>query len=303
MKEKTYLKMTKKQPFRRFKLFKQKYLTKPRLYAFLAKIKLVREVTKYDIEPIYNNSIINKVTMLDEKITTDRGVFNLSFCTRGEKHYAKQWYETKFSKKPKTLFVVYDKMCAYLTVEVHAECEQFEVRLDPFTHVTVRRQNPRFTVKFPKFEKVTAFTSDDDIGVFNFKSYEVNFLNARFADKYTIQIDPDNIKEDNVWECLKESIIRLKNYLNGNNEVINEKLIGVVADGEFITEDGQRLLPNCLCRRCGNPLFKSSVEGYTAQCIFCDEDFYDIEVRKVDPKQYEMVYDFTKELLYHELYE
>ena len=302
MKEKTYLKMTKKQPFRRIKLFKQKYLTKPRIYSFLAKIKLVKEVTKYDIEHIYNNNIVNKVRILGEKITTDRGVFSLSYYTRGENHIAKQWYETKFTKKPKILYVVYDTVCTYLTVEVHADCEKFEIRLDPLTHVNVRKQYPRFTVKFPKVEKAN-FLSPDAIGVFNLKSYEASFLNARFADSYTLKIDPNMINGDTVGECLRESIIRLENYLESHAEVVNEKLIGVVADGEFITEEGQRLLPNCVCSRCGSPLFKSSIEGYTAQCIFCDEDFYDIEVRKVDPKKYEMVYDFWKEELYLKLYE
>ncbi len=31
------------------------------------------------------------------------------------------------------------------------------------------------------------------------------------------------------------------------------------------------------CRRCGSPLFKSFLDGYTYQCFTCDEDFYKFE--------------------------
>ena len=31
------------------------------------------------------------------------------------------------------------------------------------------------------------------------------------------------------------------------------------------------------CFRCGSPLFKSDIAGYTYQCFHCDEDFYAFE--------------------------
>ena len=31
------------------------------------------------------------------------------------------------------------------------------------------------------------------------------------------------------------------------------------------------------CCRCGHPLFKSLLPGYTFQCFTCDEDFYSFE--------------------------
>lgn len=31
------------------------------------------------------------------------------------------------------------------------------------------------------------------------------------------------------------------------------------------------------CRRCGSPLFKSMLPGYSYQCFTCDEDFYKFE--------------------------
>ena len=31
------------------------------------------------------------------------------------------------------------------------------------------------------------------------------------------------------------------------------------------------------CRRCGSPLFKSLLDGYTYQCFTCDEDFCSFE--------------------------
>ena len=31
------------------------------------------------------------------------------------------------------------------------------------------------------------------------------------------------------------------------------------------------------CRFCGSPLFKSRVDGYTYECLECDEDFFAFE--------------------------
>ena len=38
------------------------------------------------------------------------------------------------------------------------------------------------------------------------------------------------------------------------------------------------LMESCgTCCRCGNPLFKSLLPGYSFQCFTCDEDFYNFE--------------------------
>ena len=38
------------------------------------------------------------------------------------------------------------------------------------------------------------------------------------------------------------------------------------------------LMESCgTCCRCGNPLFKSLLPGYSFQCVTCDEDFYNFE--------------------------
>ena len=38
------------------------------------------------------------------------------------------------------------------------------------------------------------------------------------------------------------------------------------------------ILESCgICRKCGSPLFKSLLPGYTFQCFTCDEDFYQFE--------------------------
>lgn len=40
-----------------------------------------------------------------------------------------------------------------------------------------------------------------------------------------------------------------------------------------------------LCPHCHRPLTRSEIKGYKWQCFYCDEDFYDIEVIKVDNKK------------------
>ena len=37
------------------------------------------------------------------------------------------------------------------------------------------------------------------------------------------------------------------------------------------------------CNRCGSPVLKSSVEGYSYQCMNCDEDLYEIETHEGKP--------------------
>ena len=38
------------------------------------------------------------------------------------------------------------------------------------------------------------------------------------------------------------------------------------------------IMESCgICRKCGSPLFKSLLPGYTFQCFTCDEDFYQFE--------------------------
>lgn len=52
---------------------------------------------------------------------------------------------------------------------------------------------------------------------------------------------------------------------------------------DFRAEKGKkyRILKSTdkVCPKCGSPLFRSFIKGYTFQCFTCDEDFYKIEVR------------------------
>ena len=42
------------------------------------------------------------------------------------------------------------------------------------------------------------------------------------------------------------------------------------------------LIPNRKCNRCGAYVLKSYVQGYTYQCMYCDEDLATFETHKVD---------------------
>jgi len=44
------------------------------------------------------------------------------------------------------------------------------------------------------------------------------------------------------------------------------------------------------CKRCGAPLYKSQIEGYTCQCLECDEDFYAIEQNVTEENAAESVF-------------
>lgn len=291
MNEKTYRKMTKNRPMRGLRLFKQNYLTKQRFYAFLSKIRLVREVKFFDFFPITNNDYINSIRLLEDRIKTDRGVFNLSFYCTGIQ-YTNQWYYESIFKFHKRLYTVMDEESISIEAEVRSQCEEFEVRIDPFNHIRVNSRNNKITV-MPQF---TVGEYDEPI---KSKVITVDFKNTRFGTKVTLEADPTGSDiEDIVLECVQRAMVQIRNYIEGNSEAINERLTGVKADGEFLSPDGQRLLPNCICHRCGRPVFKSSVEGYTAQCVFCDEDLYGIEIEKVDPERYKDIYEFNKKLFY-----
>lgn len=45
-----------------------------------------------------------------------------------------------------------------------------------------------------------------------------------------------------------------------------------------------KCLKNRTCPHCGRPVVKSDTPGYIAQCYYCDEDFYDVELGKPKKK-------------------
>lgn len=296
---KAYRKMTKKRPMRGLRLFKQKYLNKQGFYAFLAKIRLVREVSNCFNTLIINNDAINKVRLLEDKIETDRGIFNLSFLCRGRTYTQQCWYESRF-KSHKRLYTVKEEKTLYLEAEVRSQCEEFEVRIDPFNHIRVSRNNCHYHL--PVIKPVKAFMIDDKIKV---KKIDVDFLNARLGVSVVLSAsDPtEETIEELVKECVQKATVQMRNYIEGNSEAINERLTGIKGDGEFITPAGQRLLPNCICHRCGRPVFEPSHGCYVAYCVRCDEDLHRCEIDKVDPERYKDIYELNKEELYQILSE
>lgn len=284
-------------------MFSQKYLTKEYLFYILAKLKIVKMVEEKDTRPIILGNLYR--VMQCDYISVDRGRFAVSHYTEGSvSHYIKR-YESLF--KHRVLFTDIDKWSVSIITKLRAECLEFEVHFDPYNQARVQAKLPRFFVQ--KREPVKPYTGDLKKEDFvEYKPKEIDFSKARLGNSFTLEVeDVDFTKvnetvKDLIDECINKAFTQLQTYIEGNIEEINEKLTGVKADGEFIAPDGQRLLPNCLCTRCGAPLFKSSVEGYSAQCVLCDEDWYSFEVRKVDPKNYEDSYYFNKEYLYRALF-
>ena len=295
MNEKTYLRMTKKRSLRGLRLFKQKYLTKQRFYALLAKIHLVRKVKSESFRPYRKSEVLNKVQVLEHKIETDRGVFNLSYRAEGNAVDCKWWYESLFKKR--RLYTVVDSLEYHLAIQVQSECEEFLVKLTPFCSATVTRKHPIVKVITPRVPIVSlAVAKVEDLN--NVKEVTCNFLNARMRVALTLVVHSEEEIDDGIRELINRATAQIHNYVDGNPEAINEKLTGVPFDGEFHTPEGKKLIPNCVCRRCSRPVFESSVEGYTAQCLNCDEDFYDFEVRKIDPEMYKDIYEMSKHKLY-----
>ena len=289
MNSKTYHKMTHRSPMRRFKLFKQKYLTKHFWYALLAKIKLVREVKDFHSEPVLNIDLLNRVRLVKDKIITDRGVFNLSYFGSASRHISKWWYESLF--RHKRLYTVCDEEKLYIQVEARSECEEFKAHIDPITTVTINRRSHRVFILPPQ---KSLRLSEDPLKPIERKTITADFMNTRLGVNVTL----DETMMKSIEELVKEAVMRAKtqmqNYIEDNYAQINERLIGVKNDGQFMTKEGNPLLLNCLCGKCGRPVFKSALKDYTAQCLFCDEDLYSIEIRKVDPEKYKEVYEYSK---------
>ena len=294
MKENTYHRMTKKRPLRGLRLFKQKYLTKARLYTLLAKIHLVREVKNTLHQPYTDNDTLNKVQVLNHKIRTERGVFNLSYRADCIILHQNWWYESLFKKK--RLYTINEDLIYQIAVEARSECESFLVKINPFNKgVVVHRGSPYVNILKPMY---TPFIQDN-IEYSEVIRVSCNFLNARLGFSiHTIAYKEEDIS-DTVKELLNKATAQIHNFVDGHPDEINEKLTGVKYDGDFHTSDGNKLIPNCICHKCGRPVFESSVEGYKAQCIFCDEDLYGIEIDKVDPKRYEEIYNYNKYSLFN----
>ena len=289
MNNKTYRKMTHRSPLRRFKLFKQKYLTKHFWYALLAKIKLVREVKDFHSEPVLNIDLLNKVRLVEDKIVTDRGIFNLSYFGSASRHISKWWYESLF--RHKRLYTVCDEEKLYITVEARSECEEFKAHIDPITTVTINRRSPRVSILPPQ---KPLRLGEDPLKPIEVKTITADFMNTRLGVKVTLGETMMKSIEELVKEAVMRAKTQMQNYIEDNYAKINERLVGVKNDGQFMTEEGNPLLPNCLCGKCGRPVFKSALEDYTAQCLFCGEDLYSIEIRKVDPEKYKEAYEYSK---------
>ena len=59
-----------------------------------------------------------------------------------------------------------------------------------------------------------------------------------------------------------------------------EDIIAAMKDGGATDEEilkARVWKSSGVCKRCGHPLFKSSIDGYKYQCFNCDEDFYGFE--------------------------
>lgn len=295
MKESTYRKMPQKRPLRRFNIFKYKYLRKQAWYSLLARMHLAREVKDFHSIPVNNIDLLNKVRLVEEKITTDRGIFNLSYFGSATRQISKWYIESLF--RHKRLCTICDEETLYIKVEARSECEEFEVHLTPFLSARVHRGQSFVTFSEPSPRSLLV---DKEVNQMKSKFYKVDFFNARFAVSVILS-DKESGSfsvEDLVREAVQRAKVQIQNYIEEHPAEINKRLVGVDNDGNLTTKEGMPLLPNCLCHKCGRPVFKSSVDGYVSQCVRCDEDLYDFETVKVDPKQYEQVLDNTKIELY-----
>lgn len=300
MTERGYKNMTKKRPFRGVKLFIKEHFNKPTLFKVLAKIGLVKEVKKHLTTPILNNEALNKVRLNDKPFTTSRGKFDLSYYAEGLIIIDQWWYESRFSKKPKRLYTIMDWSKSYVKMLAKADCIEFLARFDPFNEVRVCRNAPRVML-FPH-QPHRPLGMGSPVSV-KYEEKYLDFFSARVSiEVKSVACSPSQRDiTDSVNECLKEATKRMKTYLENNASEMNEKLTGVKNDGQLMSPDGNTLLPNCVCSRCSFPVFKTTTDGYTAQCVMCDEDLYEMEIRKLDPKAYEDAYKWTKEVLYHHL--
>lgn len=299
MKEKTYRKMTKKRFLRGLRLFNSKYLTKERFYALLAKLCLVIEVKDNSRFPI-RHELLNSVKLVEEKLVTDRGVFKLSYLAEGERIINSLWYRS-ISNPKKKLLVVRDENTIIIKAKVISQCEEFEVRLDPFNHLRLNSRQNKVSILPPqKISLCSPVEGEIEKMKYTVKEYGLDFLNARVSVEVSVSASSaESSVADLIKECISKARAQVQDFIESSAEEINERISGVKYDGEFVSPDGQRLLENCLCRKCGLPVFKSSVEGYSAYCVACHKNLHQDKVAKVDQKKYEVVYDNCKMVMYH----
>lgn len=298
MNKRIYKKMTKRRFLRGFKMFRLQYLNKHGLFKILAKLHLVREVMHTHSYPyISKNSDLGNIIVKDD-IVTDRGVFKFSYMATGmivESHW---WYESLFRKKK--LYVLSNERGYFIDLMAQVSCKEFLAKFDPFNHIVVREGTTQVALIHPTlaFDKVfdSPFSSSPSLSP---KCISVNLLGTRLklGIKSSMFYQQESIK-DIINELVDKAVNHFTTYLEGNASLINERITGVSNDGEF-TYEGEKLLPNCLCRKCGRPVFYSCLKDrYAGQCAFCDEDLTLIEIDKVDPKKYEKVYEYNKLSMY-----
>lgn len=292
--------MTKKRPLRGFKLFKQKYLNKQRLYTVLAKLHLVREVKATSVQPYFNHKLTDRVILSKETICAERGTFNLSYFLE-VKVIRELWqYVSLFRRKP--LHTVKDEIRYEMAVSARSECLSFWVKPDPFQTIMVDRNKPVICTYGSEFFHLP-YSNNDELKNVKVREYRCDFYGARLAVNRIDTVSDEKDIEVAVRELIERVKDQITEYINTHSAEINEKLCGVKFDGALQTSDGHTLMQNCICHKCGHPVFTTSTEGYTAQCIVCDEDLYTIEIDKVDPVLYQEIIDHNERKLYHLLTE
>lgn len=222
---------------------------------------------------------------------TDRGNFSLySDVFKVETEIVDQFYFKHWKRHKNNIIIYYNNIYKVIyECKARSECNAFHIHLSPFQHCYVDRDMP-MTKVFSFDSNNVRFSSAPEEHLIECTTTEIDFSKANMKTVITVS------DEYRIAEGVMISLQQLQGLLS-NNEKINYLLTGVEYDGEFHTSDGKTLIPDTICHRCGLPLFHSSIDGYYAQCLQCDEDFYGFEVVKVNHQRYEDILKNTKSII------
>ncbi len=300
MNEKTFKRMTAKRPSKRFSFLPVRLPSRYQVFRFLSKLKLVSEVYKNPVHPVYTDHL-NELRLNVATLTTSRGKFSMSVHPTAEEHCVYWFFRSNLTGK---IWYTVDNSVSYIVdVDARVQCEEFEARFHPLASPVTVKRSGMVTLCLHEDFKPFALPRGDVIEQKPFEvkthTFNCNLLNARLGLSEKQCCSERSEIDSVVDEIISHLKVKAGQYLQENAAEINQRITGVPYDGEM-TYKGQTLAPNILCRRCGFPVFTSSLpeRGYRYQCLRCDEDFYGIEVERVDPEKYNEVMKYCREELY-----
>jgi hypothetical protein len=233
------------------------------LFCKLRGFKHEEERDYLSYEPI---NIVKKGVLLDSRMSANINIV-------GEKHvdYIREWYRDKHGK---VRLMLKDKDNSYIFTKTTVYPTEFTIIFGDLPENRIRVENNYSERIDFKTHEVLPFTkeeySSEPLIVQNLQvdfSKGINEMRLRYD---TTHSTVRNATEEDIFLAVKSKIKSDIDYTE-----LNEAMTGIKNDG-YITYDGKTLKKNCVCRKCGYPVFRKTAFEKPVCINHGELEYYDV---------------------------